>query len=61
MGSKLLEIYTAVFNWIRVCYLLAISSICEFTRRSINFVLALSQVVLDVDFLLDISIRTGVH
>ena len=55
-----LENYSPVVNWIRVRSLLAMTSLHEFTSKSIDFVLSFTQADLDMYFFMDLPLGMGV-
>ena len=60
-GVDYWETYNQVVNWISVSSLLAIASIHEFTRRSIDCVLTFPQYDLDVDVFMEVSLGMGIY
>ena len=59
-GVNYWETYAPVVNWISVSSLLAIASMHELPSRSIYFVLASPQSVLDVDVFMGLPLGMGV-
>ena len=60
MGSHLLGKLFSSGNWIRVRSLLAMTSLHEFTSKSIDFVLSFTQDDLDMYFFMDLPLGMGV-
>ena len=60
-GFNSWETYAPVLNWISVRSLLYIASMHEFSRRSIDFLLAFTQDDLDVDVFMDIPLWMVVY